>query len=117
MTTCTSCDELIVNLHLAGNDLEKIKRKEMVQYLLPPEPTIAIEIIVQIFIDFENLRRREAREPEMTDQEEQTMQNTYTDFFLSIWEAAVKYGAGTAQVIEKFRLFFEQIQELLPPPE
>ena len=117
MTTCTSCDELIVNLHLGGNDLGKINQEEGDQQLLPPEPTIAIEIIVHIFIDFENLRRREAREPEMTDQEEETMRNSYTDFFLSIWEVVVKYGGGTAQVLEKFRLFFEQMQKLLPPPE
>ena len=53
----------------------------------------------------------------MTEVEEATMMGSYTNFFWSVWEAAVKYGAGTAQVIEKFRTFFEQIQKLLPPPE
>ena len=36
VTSCTSCDELIVQLVLSGNHLEKIKRKETAQYLLPP---------------------------------------------------------------------------------
>lgn len=117
VTTCTSCDELIVNLHLKGNDLGKVNRKEGDAQLLPPEADVVIKIIVQIFIDFENLRRREANEPEMTEVEEATMMGSYMNFFWSVWEAAVKYGAGTAQVVEKFRLFFEQIQKLLPPPE
>ena len=37
VTTCTSCDELIVNLHLGGNNLGKINRKEGDVQLLPPE--------------------------------------------------------------------------------
>jgi len=120
-TTCTSCDSPILNLILLGGDgaaLAEDRRDQepKAQQIFPPESEMVIEIIVQIFIDFEHVRRQENREPEMTDHEEETMKSSYTEFFLSVLEGA-RLARGTAHILERFQLFFEQIQKLLPPSE
>ena len=119
-TTCTSCDEPILNLFLLGPVRQKSEgmpeQAVKPQRIFPPESRIVIEIIVQIFIDFEHVRRQEEREPEMTDDEEETMRQSYTEFFLSVLEGA-RLARGTAQVLERFRPFFEPLLKLLPPPE
>jgi len=120
-TTCTSCDRPILNLILTGWGGEaltedRLDQEPKAQQIFPPESEMVIEIIVQIFIDFEHVRRQENREPEMTDHEEETMKSSYTEFFLSVLEGA-RLARGTAHILERFQLFFEQIQKLLPPSE
>ena len=113
-TTCTSCDKLIIELE-AWDDSGILPEEWDRRQIFPAPPEVVIEIIVKVFIDLENLRRRQESEPEMTDDEEDAQRTSMQEFFKSAWEA-VKTGGEAAQVIRKYLPFFETIFPQLPPP-
>ena len=82
--------------------------------VFPLEPERVIEIIIQVFISFENLRREQEGEPEMTAEEKSVRRESLRGFFSGIWET-VKTGGDAVQVIGKYLPFFEQLTKLLPP--
>ena len=82
-----------------------------------PEPEVVIKIIVNIFIDLENLRRSQAGESDMTEEEEDASRTYIREFLKNAFET-VKTGGAAAQVISKYLPFFRTLfPELPPPPE
>ena len=51
------------------------------------ETKAAIEIIIQIFIDFNNVKRKHDNRPEMTEQEEESWRTRLRDSFLAMRKA------------------------------
>ena len=115
-TTCTACDEPIIEFRVGDdrNSAGQVIRKGS-QQVYPIESEIVIQIIVQVFIDLEKLRRRQSNEPDMTDEEE-TASRTYIWEFLKNAFETVKTGSAAAQVISKYLPFFRTLFPELPPP-
>ena len=112
VATCTSCDEFLLKF-VPTNDLQSYVKRCPADQLWPVPEQVVIEIVVQIFIDFENVRRREGEEPEMTDEEESQMKGRFKSFFEGVRKAAEK-GGETATVASRFLPFFDQLRRLLP---
>ena len=114
-TTCTSCDRPIVEIRVLREDETFIMHGDTdSDRVFPVEPEWVIEIIIQVFIDFENLRRQQEGEPEMTDEEKSDRHGSLHEFFSRIWET-VRTGSDAMQVVNKYLPFFEQLTKLLPP--
>lgn len=59
-TTCTSCDKPVVRLEPKGGDAKELFPDWDFGQVFPVEPEVAIEIVIQVFIDFE--KRQASRE-------------------------------------------------------
>ena len=114
-TTCTSCEKPIVQLEASGLTLETLPEWDVKQ-VCPMSPEVAIEIIIQIFIDFDRLHRRQEREPEMTEEEEEEKRKSFREFFTTVMDV-VKKGGDAARTFGNYLPFFEQLRNLLPPSE
>ena len=114
-TTCTSCEKPIAQLQAIGATAETMPEWDIEQ-VCPMPPEVAIEIIIQIFIDFDRLHRRQEREPDMTEEEEKEKRKSFREFFTTVMNA-VKTGGDAAQIFKNYLPFFEQLRKLLPPSE
>ena len=108
VTTCTSavCNKVIILLE----DQEGDKKQ-----LLPVSPEVVIEIIIQVFIDFEHMRREQTKEEKMTADEEDSFRTHMGTFFHAIYEAVHNNGSAV-QVAGKYVAFFNQLAGLLTSP-
>ena len=77
-----------------------------------PKPEIVIEIIIQVFIDLENLRRQQSNEPPMTEEEETSKRGYMWKFFESAYNT-LRNGGDVAQLMNQYIDFFRLF---LPPP-
>ncbi len=112
-TTCTSCDKVIIEF---GAVVDNVPAEEWdSQQVFPVPPETVIEIIIKVFIDLENIRRRQEGAPKMTDDEEDAQRTSLRGFFKDAWET-VKTGGDAVQVIGKYLPFFQTLLAQLPPP-
>ena len=105
VSTCTSCDRLLVKI-FPGGDYEKVQLREAPRYLLPAEPEVVIEIVIQLFVDFENARRNDKGEAKMTAEEEQSQRQRWTQTLDAMYEV-VRKGGDMARLARPFLPFFE----------
>ena len=118
-TTCTSCDQPIIEIEVlpivegvpvSSGDVEN-------DQVFPVEDEIVIAIVVQVFIDLENLNRSQNGESEMTEKEEDSRRNDLYDTFSRIFEVVKKSG-DAVRVIGQFLSFLGEWSNIsLPPPE
>ena len=71
-----------------------------------PNRAVAIEIVVQLFIDFEKVRRHEKGAPDLTAEEEQSRKQKWTKNFADMYEV-VRKGGDMARVTGQLLSFFE----------
>ena len=115
-TTCTACDRPIIEIDTPKEGetfLTTIQGRDSYP-VFPAEPEWVIKIIIQVFIDFENLRRQQASDPEMTEEEQNDRRRSLHEFFSGIWETVKTHG-DTAETMGKYLSFFEQLTKFLPP--
>ncbi len=115
-TTCTACDLPIIEIDVPkeGEGFLRTTQGRDSYSVFPAKPEWVIEIIIQVFIDFEDLRRQQAGDPEMTEEEQNDRRRSLREFFGGIWETVKTHG-DAAETMGKYLSFFEQLTKFLPP--
>ena len=112
-TTCTSCNCPIFEIRARQEGEPVITGVMDADQVFPLKPEWVIELVVNVFIDFENIRRDQAGESKMTDEEQSDKREGFRKFFSGILET-VKTGGDAAEVMSKYLPFFAQLTKLLP---
>lgn len=109
-TTCMSCDKALIEFEPATDGpLAELGRTPV----FPVPKDEAIEVVVRIVLDFENLRRRGKDEPEMTPEEREEQATTLRDRLRTMKDAVTAEAymrttqglslvADTAQITQVF---------------
>ncbi len=91
-----------------GEELARKRKTPTPRPKVEPTPDEAIVVIVQVFVDFENAKRKEEGGEPMPEDEEKGLRTRITDFFSKVAEGA-KTGASAVRTAKELESFFNQI--------